>query len=187
MKPLFSSLMLACILLTSQTVSAIDVADVTVPEQISSLEQTLTLNGAGTRSKFFMDLYVGSLYLATPLQQAKEVLKAPQATIRLNIISGMITAEKMQDAITEGFDAATEGENLRIGSQIAEFMALFNDEIKEGDQFTFATSKETYVSAFKNNQLQATIEGEAFRQALLKIWLGEEPAQTSLKEAMLGD
>lgn len=187
MKPLFSSLILTCALLTSQSATAVEVADVTVKETISPLEQTLTLNGAGTRSKFFMDLYVGSLYLAAPQQQTDEVLKAPQATIRLNIISGMITAEKMQDAITDGFDAATQGNTQEIAPQIAEFMALFSDEIKEGDQFTLATSKAAGVSAFKNNKLQATIEGEAFRQALLNIWLGDDPAQTSLKEAMLGE
>ncbi|MGS0730103.1 chalcone isomerase family protein, partial [Shewanella sp. 0m-11] len=42
------------------------------------------------------------------------------------------------------------------------------------------------VTAYKNGQAQATIAGEDFRQALLKIWLGKEPAQNSLKEAMLG-
>jgi hypothetical protein len=65
-------------------------------------------------------------------------------------------------------------------------MALFKDEIKEGDQFTLVANKARGVTAYKNGQEQATIEGEMFRQALLKIWLGDKPAQKSLKEAMLG-
>ena len=65
-------------------------------------------------------------------------------------------------------------------------MALFNEDIKEGDQFTLLTSKEQGVTAYKNDQEQATIKGEMFRQALLKIWLGDKPTQKSLKAAMLG-
>jgi hypothetical protein len=62
---------------------------------------------------------------------------------------------------------------------------LFADDIEEGDQFTFLTQKGKGVSSIKNGQVQGDIAGEAFRQALLNIWLGEESAQQSLRQAML--
>ncbi len=94
--------------------------------------------------------------------------------------------DKMRDAINDGFDDATDGNTAEIQTEIDAFMALFSDEIKEGDQFTLATDKALGVTAYKNGEAQATIEGETFRLALLKIWLGDSPAQGSLKKAMLG-
>jgi len=38
-------------------------------------------------------------------------------------------------------------------------MALFKDEIKQGDQFTLFANKSRGVTAYKNGQEQATIEG----------------------------
>jgi len=166
--------------LSAKTIANIDVAN-----NIDLAGQTLQLNGAGVRSKFFMDLYVGSLYTPSVVSDTQAVLDAPVAVIRLNITSGMITSDKMHNAIIEGFEDATDGRIEPIQSQIDAFMALFSDEIIEGDQFTLEAQKMFGVTAYKNGKPQATIEGEPFRQALLMIWLGDEPAQKSLKKAML--
>lgn len=183
---LLSTLTLASALLLPHTLMAKEVSGVQVAETVTLDSQTLQLNGAGVRSKFFMDLYVGSLYLPAALSSTAAVIDAPVAAIRLNITSGMITSEKMRDTITEGFEQATAENTADIQPQIDTFMALFKEEIKEGDQFTLVANKARGVTAYKNGQEQATIEGEMFRQALLKIWLGDKPAQKSLKEAMLG-
>ena len=37
-----------------------------------------------------------------------------------------------------------------------------------------------------NGAAKGTIPGEAFNQALLRIWLGDAPVQADLKKAMLG-
>ncbi len=173
--------------LAANTLAANILADVPLADEIVLSEQALQLNGAGIRSKFFMDLYVGSLYTQSPSQTLDSVLNAPRVAIRLNIVSGMITSEKMQDAIIEGFDDATDGEPEAIQPQIDAFMALFSAPIAEGDQFTLEAVKDLGVTAYKNGEKQATVEGEAFRKALLKIWLGDKPAQKSLKRAMLGE
>lgn len=183
---LLSTFTLLTMLLLPNISMAKDISGVQVADTVTLENDSLVLNGAGIRSKFFMDLYVGSLYVPTPLSTTSAVIDAPIAAIRLNITSGMITSEKMRNAITEGFEQATADNTTDIQPQIDTFMALFNEEIKEGDQFTLLTSKEHGVTAYKNDQEQATIKGEMFRQALLKIWLGDKPAQKSLKEAMLG-
>ncbi|NRD73407.1 chalcone isomerase family protein [Shewanella sp. VB17] len=181
-----STLTLAGSLLLTANVHAIEVSGVQIPETITLSQQDFQLNGAGVRSKFFIDLYIGSLYLTTRNSDAVSIIDAEKSVIRLNITSGMITADKMRDAIREGFDDATEGDMTLIQPEINIFMALFNEEIKESDQFTLFTSKTSGVTAYKNGTAQATIKGENFRQALLKIWLGDEPAQNSLKRSMLG-
>ncbi|MCE9679244.1 chalcone isomerase family protein [Shewanella sp. AS1] len=184
MKPFIQATLLASLLIGSQA-SARTVSDVEVTEQLSVANQTLQLNGAGVRSKFFMDLYVGSLYTPSQVSNTQAVLDADIAAIRLNITSGLITSDKMHDAIIEGFESATNDNMAPIQPEIDAFMALFTAEIVEGDQFTFEAQKGLGVTAYKNGEKQATIEGEAFRQALLNIWLGDKPAQKSLKKAML--
>ncbi|GIU46281.1 chalcone isomerase family protein [Shewanella algidipiscicola] len=185
MKPITTLTLLLPLLMTSLA-NAKTIADVEVAETIQLADNTLQLNGAGVRSKFFMDLYVGSLYLQQPSSDVEAIINAPKAVIRLNITSGMITSDKMSDAIITGFDDATQGHVAPIKQHIDTFMALFNEPIVDGDQFTFETTQGVGVSAYKNNQLQANIQGEDFRQALLNIWLGDSPAQSSLKAAMLG-
>ncbi|MCK8043390.1 chalcone isomerase family protein [Shewanella sp. 1CM18E] len=181
-----STLLLATSVLLSSSLQAKEVSGVQLNDSITVEGQTLVLNGAGVRSKFFIDLYVGSLYVPVNLNTAQAALDAPSVAVRLNITSGMITADKMKDAINEGFDDATDGNTAPIAVKIEQFMGLFSAEIVEGDQFTLLADKVTGVTAYKNGQAQATIAGEDFRQAVLKIWLGNEPAQDSLKDAMLG-
>ncbi|MCL1051209.1 chalcone isomerase family protein [Shewanella abyssi] len=181
-----STIVIAATLFLPLSLQAKEVAGVEVNETLTFNEQPLVLNGAGVRSKFFIDLYVGSLYVPTTLDNTAAVIAADNVAVRLNITSGMITADKMKDAINEGFDDATDGNTAAIQPQIDQFMGLFSAEIVDGDQFTFLASKASGVTAFKNGTAQATIISEPFRQALLNIWLGDEPAQNSLKKAMLG-
>ncbi|GAA0789723.1 MULTISPECIES: chalcone isomerase family protein [Pseudomonadati] len=173
--------LLACPFVHAKTVSSVD-----VQESLTIQSQVLELNGAGIRSKFFIDLYVGSLYLPTTQHSLVEVLEQSVAVIRLNITSGMISSDKMVDAITDGFESATDGDVSTIEAEISQFMGLFNAEINQGDQFTFILTKNEGTASFKNGQPQGEIKGERFRQALLKIWLGDKPAQDSLKKSLLG-
>ncbi|WP_350431346.1 chalcone isomerase family protein [Shewanella sp. H8] len=183
---LLASIGLSLSLMLPLLAQASTIADVDVAEQMTAAEQPLVLNGAGVRSKFFMDLYVGSLYLPKKVQTLDDVLAQPIAVIQLTITSGMISSNKMRNGITEGFDSATDNDTHFIAKDIEHFTQLFADEIVEGDQFTFVTQKGKGVTSIKNGQVQGEIVGEAFRQALLKIWLGEGAAQQSLREAMLG-
>ncbi|WP_298768779.1 chalcone isomerase family protein [uncultured Shewanella sp.] len=162
-----------------------DVAGVTLPDTLTIDNQTLVLNGAGERSKMFFDLYVASLYLPSKSHNAADVINAPRAVLKLNIISSMITAEKMQKAVKEGFDTATNGNTAPINAEIAQFTAVFSGKIAEGDQFTFDTSPTSGVIASKNGTKKVTIKNDDFRKALLNIWLGDDPVQSSLKSDLL--
>ncbi|UCX05348.1 chalcone isomerase family protein [Shewanella glacialimarina] len=183
---LLSYLGLVAALFVSPILQAKMVSGINVPDSIVVNQQSLVLNGAGVRSKFFMDLYIGSLYLASVQSELEKVIEQPVAVIRLRITSEMITSDKMTDAIKDGFDEATDGNSVHLQTEIDQFMALFSAEINDGDQFTFVLTRDRGVASFKNDQPQGEIPGELFRQALIKIWLGDKPAQKSLKQDMLG-
>ncbi|MGF2736766.1 chalcone isomerase family protein [Marinobacter sp. DUT-1] len=181
----FASLILTAML--SAPASALTVEGVDVPETYQAMGTELKLNGAGTRSKWFMDLYVGGLYVPESISDGEAVINAdePQA-ITLHIISGMITSERMTEATLEGFKASTDGNMAPVQDNIDQFMAVFQEEIQEGDVFDLVYLPGEGVRALKNGEVRDTVGDLAFKKALFGIWLSDKPAQENLKERMLG-
>ena len=163
-----------------------EVAKVEMPDTILRGKTELKLNGAGVRKKFFMDLYVGGLYLQKHASNAETIIKLNEPmAIRLHIISGLITSEKMENATREGFSNATGGKTDPIHKQIEEFIAIFKTEIKKGDIYEMIYMPGQGTAVHKNGKPACTITGMDFKQALFGIWLCDKPAQKSLKKAML--
>jgi hypothetical protein len=162
------------------------VAGVKVDDKVSIEGQNLVLNGVGTRVKMFMDMYVGALYLEKKSTNANEIMASKDgAAIRLTIVSGLISSDKMIDAVTEGFENSTGGKTAPIKTKIDKFISFFKDEIKKGDVFTMVNTDEGVV-VYKNNTKKGVIEGNDFKKALFGIWLSAKPADKNLKKAMLG-
>ena len=182
----FASLVLTTVL--SAPASAMEVDGVDVPETYSAMGGTeLKLNGAGTRSKWFMDLYVGGLYVPSTIDDGQAIINAdePQA-ITLHIISGMITSDKMKGATMEGFENATGGDLSGIQNEVDTFLDVFSEEIVDGDVFDLVYLPGEGTRVLKNGEARETIGGLEFKKALFGIWLSDQPAQKDLKEAMLG-
>jgi len=179
-------LLSAMFFLTSPAMAASDIAGVSVPDNISLQGSEMVFNGAGVRSKFFMDLYVGSLFTSKVTTNAAEVIASDgSVAIRLNITSDMITSEKMAEAVHDGFDLATDGNISPIQDSVDTFISAFAEPIKDGDQFTFLSVPNKGVVSFKNGKELSVTQGEDFRKAVLSIWLGKNPTDKSLKEKML--
>lgn len=181
----FATLMLAGAL--SAPAMALTVGDVDVPDTYTAMGQELKLNGAGTRSKWFMDLYVGGLYVPEKINDGQAIINAdePQA-ITLHITSDMITSERMTEATMDGFKASTDGDLSAIQSEVDQFLSVFQEEIKTGDVFDLVYLPEEGVRVLKNGEVRDTVGGLAFKKALFGIWLSDKPAQEDLKEKMLG-
>ncbi len=173
----------------SPLANAATVADVDIPDTLDSSGSELMLNGAGVRSKWFIDVYVGGLYLAEASQNAAEIVNADQPmAIKLHMVSGLVTSEKMQTTTKEGFVNATGGNTAPIQAQIDQFMSAFDEEIMENDVFDLVYVPGKGVDVYKNEELLDTVSGGVdFKQALFGIWLSDKPAQESLKKAMLGE
>lgn len=149
--------------------------------------QDLQLNGIGTRKKFFIKLYVSSLYTQEQTSDANKLLELDQAMcMRLHIISSRITSEKMITATREGFVKSTDGDTDPIKDEIETFLSWLKQPIKKGDvfEFAFAPHNETHVS--KNNKTLGVIENKKFSQALFGIWLSDVPVQQDMKDKLLG-
>ncbi|MBN2282254.1 MAG: chalcone isomerase family protein [Deltaproteobacteria bacterium] len=177
---------LALCLIASPAVAA-DIAGIVMPETLTAGNAPLLLNGAGVRTKFFMDLYVGGLFLQEKSSDAEVIINADEPmAIRLHIISSMITSERMEEATREGFENATDGNTAPIQTEIENFISVFKEKINVNDVYDLVYAPGSGVEAYKNETLIATIPGLEFKKALFGIWLCDKPAQKSLKKEMLG-
>ncbi|HIO92463.1 MAG TPA: chalcone isomerase [Leucothrix mucor] len=177
-----------CLLLGSSSVSAYSAGGVTLPDKMSVGGKSLVLNGAGLRTKFVLTLYAGGLYLNAKSADANKIIMANEPmAIRLKIISGFITAEKMETATKQGFSHSTGGKTAPIQANIDQFMGVFKQKIEKGDEFDFVYTPAAGTKILKNNKPQATVKSLAFKKALFGIWLSNKPAQASLKKEMLGE
>ena len=169
-------------------VQAAQVGKVEMPDTLAVGGESLRLNGAGIRKKFFIKLYVSGLYLQQKQGDADAIVKGDQPmAIRMVITSGMITPKKMEKATREGFDQATHGDTAAIQEKIDQFVSAFKQGIKKGDVFEMAYIPGQGTRVSKNGKPEWTIPGLDFKQALFGIWLSDRPAQESLKSAMLGN
>ncbi|MFT7680986.1 chalcone isomerase family protein [Moritella dasanensis] len=166
--------------------AATEISGVSVPDSITPQGENLQFNGAGIRSKFFIDLYVGSLFTNEKMNQGNDVINSDEAAaIRLNITSNMITSEKMIKAMKEGFELVTAEKNNNLDTKIASFIDTFADPIKKGDQFTLLSVPGEGLINYKNGEFMSITSGEDFRKAVISIWLGDKPTDKGLKKDML--
>lgn len=151
-------------------------------------DKTLSLNGAGLREKIVFDLYVGGLYTTTKSSDAGKIIYADEhMAITLDIVSDLVTQEKMIEAVSEGFEkSSTSKQRKELKPQIDSFIAMFSQPIVKGNEFELAYIPGTGTVVSKNGKQLGTIAGMDFKKALFGIWLGSNPADKDLKKGLLG-
>jgi len=178
MKKLLIPLVLAFFSLTAMSQNETEV----FPQKLKIENQDLQLKGTGTRVKLWMDMYTLGLFVSDTKQDANHIVSSNEtAIVRLSIISGLITAEKMDKAIRDGFKKSTQGKPEAIQSEIDEFLAVFKQGVEKKDLFQFAYQPELGTVISKNGQELASIKGLDFKKALWGIWLGNNPVDKKLK------
>ena len=169
----------------SFSIHAQTVADIDIPETIS--DSNLILNGAGIRAKFIFDIYVGALYLEKKQDNANAIYtQKGNKRIHMHFLYDEISKEKLTNGWNDGFkNNHSDDELKKLNSRITQFNSQFS-AVKKGDviNLNFIPDKGTTVEI--NSKKMDIIKGDDFFTAVLKIWLGEEPADSNLKNAMLG-
>jgi len=184
MDAFLKKILLTCtlFLVSIATLSAMD-----LPKTYADGNVNLVLNGQGIRDKFFIDLYVCGLYLPSKSSNADEIINQDTPmSLKLHIVSSLISSDKMKNGTLEGFEKSTNGNMEPLQEKIDQFIGVFKEEIKKNDIYDFYYLPKVGVQIYKNSILKKTIEGLEFKKALFGIWLGEKPAQSSLKKELLG-
>jgi hypothetical protein len=157
---------------------------VTFPDTATVGGKSVTLNGMGVRVAYiFVKVYVAGLYLTTPTHDATPAIQSDEPKRMLLQFLRDVTHEEMVNAMREGF-AHTASAQLQ--PQVDQFSGFFTQPLVTGSQASFDYVPGTGTTVTIAGQAKGTIPGPEFMRALWGIWLGDKPADSSLKAGLLG-
>jgi hypothetical protein len=150
----------------------------------------LQLNGAGIRYKAIFKVYTAGLYLAKKAGSTEEVLAAPGAKHMHITMLREIDSAELGKLFTRGIeDNMDKTAFSKLIPGVMRMSQIFSDHKKlaSGDTFTIDWIPGTgTVILVKGVQQGEPFKEPEFYNALLRIWLGPNPADWKLKDALLG-
>jgi Chalcone isomerase-like len=192
MKSLKQLLVIAalCGLQTAAMAATMDVSGVKYPDTATVRGAPVVLNGAGTRYKAIFKVYTIGMYLPKKADTPEAVMAAAgPKRISVQMLRDIDTKE-LGKLFVRGVEDNTARSDLsklvpgliRMGEIFASHKTLAN-----GDGFVmeFIPNVGTVIT------IKGVVQGEPFKEpeffnALLSIWLGKQPADAALKDALLG-
>ncbi len=187
-KKLSTAVVLTAALLVTPAVRAADVAGVHLDDRARIGNADLVLNGAGVRTKVFFKVYVAALYAAKKTTAASALVETRDPRRMALHMMRDLDADSLVGALKEGLhNNHSPAELAKLKAEIDQFEGLMRGvgNARKGDLITIDFSGEGTNIGF-NGQPRGSVAGEPFGRALLKVWLGDKPADTDLKQALLG-
>lgn len=175
----------------SAVASAAEVEGVKLPDtlRLDGAGPELVLNGAGVRTRLVFRVYVGALYVTKKSNNAAAIVAdAGPKRIALHMLREL-SADQLAGALEDGLKANHGADELvKLDARVKQLRAIFDalKVAKSGDvihiDYTLAAGTRIAI----NGTAQGVIAGEDFHRALLRIWLGDKPADADLKRGLLG-
>jgi hypothetical protein len=170
---------------------AAEVAGVKFEESITVNGAPLKLNGAGVRTKVIFKVYALGLYLTEKKSTVAEILAADTPR-RIKIVSlRELTSDEFGRAFMAGLnDNTDQAERNKIVPQTKQFGEMFASfpAFKKGDVLTVDWIPGSGTQVMMNGKnVGGVLPDQAFFNAILRIWLGDKPVDSSLKPQLLGE
>lgn len=182
-------LLIGLLCLSSISALALELEGAKLDDKMQVGNASLVLNGAGVRSRFFFDLYIAALYLPEKNSSGTAVLAdGREKRMALHLLVS-IGADHLLKGLSNAIAANhTPAELSALDVSLKEFAAIFHaiDEMKKGDIITLDYLPGSGTQIGLNGVAKGTVGGAPFNGALLKVWLGDKPAQADLKQKLLG-
>lgn len=190
-KIVYNQILTIFALLTAWCVSAAEIEGVKLADKVRSGDSgpELVLNGAGVRTRVVFKVYVGALYLPQKKSTADAILSdAGAKRVALHLLRD-ITADQLLSALNDGLKANHTPEQLaKFDAQTKQLESIFKSvkAAKNGDTVLLDMLADGGTRVTLNGDAKGTIASADFGRALLRVWLGDNPVEASLKKAMLG-
>jgi hypothetical protein len=159
-----------------------ELAGVSVPDSATVGGQAVVLNGLGLREKYYIDVYVGALYLAKRTASGAEAIASDTPKrISMHFIYAQVTRDQLVETLREGFRHAPAAPAGTL-DQLCGLMA----DVKAGDvvSFDYVPGAGTAISV--RGRVKGTIPSKEFMTSLWSVFLGTSPPTARLKAGMLG-
>jgi hypothetical protein len=187
-----ASTALACAALLPLAAGAqgVELAGVRYAPSVQLGNVPLQLNGAGIRYKFIIKVYTAGLYLSSKAPSAEQVLGQAGPKRMHVVMLRDIDANELGKLFTRGMqDNAPREEFSKFIPGTLKLAEIFSAQkkLKAGDSFFVDYVPGVGTTVLVNGKVTADpIKEPEFYSALLRIWLGERPADSALKDALLG-
>ena len=179
------------LLLFSTVAQAAELEGVTLEDRVRVDGQEIQLNGIALRTRYgIFKVYVAGLYLSQKTSSGPTAIDAPGAKRMILVMQRDVSAEQF----IESFDVALRNNNDE--AQMAEIKAPKDDlfariqaigEAKKGASIVLDYAPSSGTTLAIDGALKGKpMPGEAFYRAILRSWVGDNPAQEDMKKALLG-
>ena len=172
-----------------QAALAAEVSGIKFADTVKVAGKELQLNGLGVRTKFIVKVYAAGLYLQDKKSTVEEVL-ASEGPRRIQLVMMRdITSDDFGNSFMSGINNNLDSKDkTKIVTQISKFGEMFAllDALKKGDVLDLDWVPGQGTTCYLNGKRIGEVTPDiAFNNAILKIWLGNKPADTSLKPKLL--
>lgn len=159
-------------------------AGVSMPDTVVVGGDTLVLNGMGLREKYFLDIYVGGLYLPAKSADATAIIGADvPKRVTMHIIHDEVPKEKIVETLYEGLARYPQYAGLK--PRMAE-CADWMEDLRAGDEMVYEYVPGVGTSLSLNGRKKGTLPGQDFMKLVFSIYIGSAPADEALKRGLLG-
>jgi hypothetical protein len=166
---------------------AASLAGITLPDKADiGAGQSLVLNGLALRSKFFVKVYVGGLYLTHKEHDAGKVLAedAPRRMVLSFLYN--VKAGQMCDAWKEGLEDNSPHASAEVKKAFTTLCG-FMEDVPKGQTMTFTYLPGQGTAVEVNGKAKGTLPGKPTADAILATWIGPKPGPgEDFKKGVLG-
>ncbi|MBL4799248.1 MAG: chalcone isomerase family protein [Oleispira sp.] len=162
-----------------------------IPQLIPATSEhaELRLNGASMRILYgVVDTYIGKLYVENPRTDADELIAANEYKrmvfqIVMKRISGRRIAKAMYDALQVNL---TNEEAMLLETRLQLLVSMFDGSLKRGQESYIEWVPDKGTRIVSNGEVKGIIPGKDLYDAILKIWIGDNPVGSRFKKQVLG-
>ena len=146
--------------------------------------EALLLNGVGVRKRFVFDIYVGGLYVPKKAARTEDLVRQPgPKRVALRFLRD-VEGELFVDSLHAGLKANhTDAELARWKNHVETLTTTIKTIAlaRRGDTVFFDYTPQDGTRVSVNGVTRGPlIAGEDFYAAVLRVWLGETPADAGL-------
>jgi hypothetical protein len=192
LRSLCAALVGACLATVNTTAAAepVTFAGVRLEDSVTVAGKPLVRNGAGIRYKAIFKVYTAGLYLEKKASTPEGVLDmAGPKRITITMLRD-IDSKELGKLFSRGIqDNMEKGSFAKLVPGVIRMSKVFSDHktLKEGETFELDWVPGTgTVLTVKGVVENPPFQEPEFFNALMRIWLGPNPADWTLKEALLG-
>lgn len=172
-------------LLLASLALAKSLAGVSLPDASTVAETPVVLNGIGLREKYFLDIYVGGLYLPSPSRDGAAIVAAEvPKRVEMHFVYREVTRDQMIASFTEDFGSQPGVSNKT--QYVDRIVAWLPPSVKRGDVMAFEYLPGVGTRVLLNGQALGTIPGQDFMRLVFGVYLGSKPPTEALKAGLLG-